>query len=209
MCGGTLLDTFTVLTAAHCILSLNAVNYNVYVGAHEINSMFSYPTVFMTVKNVIKHPIYDSSNGLNDIAILQLSQPVAFNQYAQPACLPNPSYGSYPSSTNITSVYAAWWGTLSYEGSLPQVLYNVQLNNYPSEYCKAYGEFSFPENETKICAGEFSGGKDTCQGDSGGGLYSYETMIYQNLLLLESLVVVISVLKLVFQGIPVKLNKDV
>ncbi len=46
---------------------------------------------------------------MNDIAIIQLSQPVTFNQYVQPACLPNPAYGSYPSSTNINTVYAAGW----------------------------------------------------------------------------------------------------
>jgi hypothetical protein len=67
---------------------------------------------------VLKHPSYNSSNYLNDVAILQLTQPVTFNQYVQPACLPNPSYGSYPSSTNITSVYAAGWVKLLIIGTI-------------------------------------------------------------------------------------------
>ena len=45
--------------------------------------------------------------------IIQLSSPVTFNSYIQPACLPNPSYGTtYPSTTNTNiTAYAMGWGT--------------------------------------------------------------------------------------------------
>jgi hypothetical protein len=77
-CGGTLLDAYTVLTAAHCILQsteyvtingnrypftvtdpLNPSQYTVYVGANNISFISTgstppFPTVAMAVKNVIK-----------------------------------------------------------------------------------------------------------------------------------------------------------
>ncbi len=77
-CGGTLLDAYTVLTAAHCIIQsteyisingisypftvtdpLNPSQYTVYVGANNISFISTgssprFPTVAVTVKNVIK-----------------------------------------------------------------------------------------------------------------------------------------------------------
>ena len=59
ICGGTLLDAYTVLTAAHCITPLNPSQYTVYVGAHNINFLSAgtsptFPTVAMAVKSVIE-----------------------------------------------------------------------------------------------------------------------------------------------------------
>ena len=77
-CGGTLLDAYTVLTAAHCIIQstmdisingisypstvtdpLNPSQYTVYVGANNISFISTgssppFPTVAVAVKNVIK-----------------------------------------------------------------------------------------------------------------------------------------------------------
>ena len=46
---------------------------------------------------------------MNDIAILQLAKPVRFNEYIQPACMPNPSYDSYPPNNPIKPAYASGW----------------------------------------------------------------------------------------------------
>ena len=44
---------------------------------------------------------------MNDVALYILANPVSFNQYVQPACLPNPALGSYPPVN--TAVYASGW----------------------------------------------------------------------------------------------------
>ncbi len=45
---------------------------------------------------------------LNDIAIFILSEPVEFTDNVQPACLPNPDYGSSFPLANVTA-YASGW----------------------------------------------------------------------------------------------------
>ena len=57
-------------------------------------------------------------------------------------------------------------GALSEGGSLPANLYNVQLNIYASSYCaNTVAVEGFIANwNSQICAGVYTGGKDTCQG---------------------------------------------
>ena len=86
------------------------------------------------------------------------------NDYVQLACLPNPTYATYyPPDNSI--VYASGWGMLSYGGSSPQVLYNVRLNTYPFSYCaNTLSIVTSSSNNTELCAGIYTGGKDTCDG---------------------------------------------
>ena len=54
------------------------------------------------------------------------------------------------------------WGTLSSGGSLPELLMNVRLSLYDmSIYCN---EYPVTNQEKQLCAGQYLGGKDTCQG---------------------------------------------
>lgn len=196
ICGGTLINLDTILTAAHCINDVfshvigkytyyvdvddpfDASQYTVYVGAHDLSFLSSnrppsYPTVKMAVKKVIRHSNYDKNNFLNDIAIYKLKTPVELNQYVQPACLPNPNSAIVQPTINA-NVFASGWGTLSEYGSSSSVLYNVQLTNYNPTTCNKVDSSLQKNWNAQICAGQISGGKDTCQGDSGGGLYYYD-----------------------------------
>jgi secreted trypsin-like serine protease len=53
-------------------------------------------------------------------------------------------------------------------------LRNAKISIYPFEKCKDV-EYGTPKNEvSQICAGDITGFKDSCQGDSGGGLYNLD-----------------------------------
>ena len=68
ICGGTLIATQRVLTAAHCT-SGNANSMLVKVGTQTLNS----GGTVIAVSGYADHPSYSSSTSQNDVAVLQLA----------------------------------------------------------------------------------------------------------------------------------------
>lgn len=201
-CGGTIVNAFTILTAAQCIgtsfkVTINNVDFytvqvtpnsyyptwesmfDVYLGVNDIsfintNSLPSSPGIKMSIKKVVKHPSFNTDNYQNDIALLHLSSAVNFNSAIQPACIANPSYtynkGLPPYSQN--NVVAVGWGTTSESSAyLSALLMNVRFNVYDSSTCSNTVSGVAKNWNIQLCAGDVKGGKDTCYGDGGSGLY--------------------------------------
>ena len=95
------------------------------------------------------------------MSVLQLSQPLTFNDYVQPIALPEAGHAA--SGECIVS----GWGTTSEGGNTPTVLMKVSVPIVSDAECRdAYGESEI--EDSMICAGLPEGGKDSCQGNSGG-----------------------------------------
>ena len=125
--------------------------------------MFQY--IYRESIQVIQHPEYNSGTESNDIALVKLSQPLDLNDRTDiaPICLP-PS-GSSDSYSGDTAI-AIGWGLTSEGGSSSNTLRKVNLPILSNLDCRrSYGN---RVRDNMVCAGSFSGGIDTCQGDSGG-----------------------------------------
>jgi hypothetical protein len=96
---------------------------------------------------------------------LKLVRDVDLNEFIQISCLPPPSLNlSYLYPKPNVYGYAVGWGSLNYSSESPSNLYNVRLNVYNSSMCRKVA-FEVDKNwQSQICAGEYEGGKDTCQG---------------------------------------------
>jgi trypsin len=79
ICGGTILDEYTILTATHCKITSN--NYG-YAGHRSFESGPKYQE--FKVKKVI--------NKNWDYSLVKLKQPLMFTNYVQPACLPTANF---------------------------------------------------------------------------------------------------------------------
>ncbi|XP_045899466.1 serine protease 33-like [Micropterus dolomieu] len=122
-----------------------------------------------TVSQIIIHPNYNSTNFDNDICLLKLSSPVAFTSYIQPVCLAAPGSTYYKGTLS----WATGWGNVGTGVSLPSPgnLMEVQLPIVGNRQCSCSYLAGLITNNM-ICAGFSAGGKEICQGDSGGALVS-------------------------------------
>lgn len=68
------------------------------------------------------------------------------------------------------------WGTTQQGGSVSMILRNVRLTLYDGRRCESVLPQANKNWAIQLCAGELSGGRDTCQGDSGGSVFVRDTV---------------------------------
>ncbi len=163
ICGGALIDTRHVLTAAHCLTSTSDSQIRVIAGLHERQKINTGRTQNIGVSRIFIHEQYSTVTQSNDIAILRLSQPIQLNNYVNLICLPGPD------PQESTAVTVAGWGTTYKNSPLATSLRQVTIKVTNAQASAVYPAYF--NIQQQIGAGlPYIGGKDSCQGDSGGPL---------------------------------------
>lgn len=93
-------------------------------------------------------------------------------QKVQIACLPTDTI-NIQSNTNSVAV---GWGITSLDSDASDTLQQVNLTIYDSNFCSNTALNNNGIDSTQLCAGDLTGGRDTCKGDGGGPLFIKQTV---------------------------------
>ncbi|XP_034063569.1 serine protease hepsin isoform X2 [Gymnodraco acuticeps] len=170
-CGGAIISNRWIVSAAHCFRErYRTVNrWRVLLG-----SIYSKPVNanVAEVNTIVYHssylPFVDASidDNSRDIAVLALTQPLTFNEYVQPICLP--AYGQRLVDGQMGTVTG--WGNIDYYGIQADILQEANVPIISDAVCNGPDYYDNQITTSMFCAGYEKGGTDACQGDSGGPL---------------------------------------
>jgi len=163
-CGGTIVNSRWIVTAAHCIYRKRASGIQIRVGEHNIQAREG-SEITIQAERIVQHPSYNPRNLDNDIALIKVNRPIQFNKYVQPACLTSTEFRAG------TNCYITGWGKIRHPGNMHYILQQARMPIADRNTCSRANQraIGIPVTRNMVCGGYGSRSSISgCHGDSGG-----------------------------------------
>lgn len=164
-CGGAAYNANWVVTAAHCLDGTQPRDVAITAGTNLLGVGGSKHNV----NRIIVHSRYSASTYDNDIALVELVEPLKFGTVLKSIALLQPSEEAATLIADEPLVVSGWGATVQGGGSVRDLRY-VDVPLVDRSACNRPLAYDGEVTVNMICAGKMSGNVDSCQGDSGGPL---------------------------------------